>query len=539
MYMNEYLKEKEPSRDLITHALGASLGSGKLVLEAIGLFYPSELNKGGMNCELSVIRRSCVVLLEEMMKVRPLIRPEVKEEAVKLALEWKAKARNEATNSLELWAFLQLVGAFGLIGEFDRDEIFKLFGSVAVRKQAPELFKSLGFADKASEFIQKLVSEKKRLDAIRFIHAFEQLDKFPPMPLLKAHLKFAKKDANTSFKKGQDPIKVQDEAIDKEVVSLRAIIRCIESYKLGVEPQYSPENLRKRISELKKQKKERKVTQESHGPEAQGQHLGGKKRTAPEVKAQPNKNSNKHRRTDPVSAARSASFRAPATGHSIQPSYLRPVDLFESRGAEYYMSSAGMPRQAADAPHTSYGNTSTFNSLRASHHQQTGSYKGEGAEYAARYYDSAYSIPDAHNSLSAGRYGLVGSSPNAHTRHTTLTGGAYELTNSSPVTHSRHTTQLMNSTTASYGLGGSTSHLSPLTKRYGTSSSMAGNGRTGQFGSAGSPPPARATNASPNGSISYVSGDPLRIPTYNDRPVYSSSGYGTHTNQYQPSIYHL
>lgn len=29
------------------------------------------------------------------------------------------------------------------------------------------------------------------------------------MPLLKAHLKFAKKDANTSFKKGQDPIKVQ------------------------------------------------------------------------------------------------------------------------------------------------------------------------------------------------------------------------------------------------------------------------------------------------------------------------------------------
>lgn len=392
------------------------------------------------------------------------------------------------------------------------------------------------------------MSEKKRLDAIRFIHAFEQLDKFPPMPLLKAHLKFAKKDAKTSFKKGQDPIKaqvlvlfllpyqssldpdqiaivydfvslipLQDESIDKEVVSLRAIIRCIESYKLGVEPQYSPENLKKRISELKRQKKERKVSQESHGPEAQGEHPGGKKRVAPDVKAQPNKNSNKHRRTDPASSSRSVSFRAPATGHSIQPAYLRPVDLFESRGAEYYMPSAGMPRQAADAPHTSYGNTSTFNSLRASHHQQTGSYKGEGAEYAARYYDSAHSVPDAHNSLSAGRYGLVGSSPIAHTRHTTLTGGAYELTNSSPVTHSRHTTQRMNSTTASYGLGGSTSHLSPLTQRYGTSSSMAGNGRTGQFGSAGSPPPARVTN---------------------DRPV-SSSGYGTHTNQYQPSIYHL
>ncbi|KAL6132618.1 hypothetical protein ACLB2K_064858 [Fragaria x ananassa] len=40
--------------------------------------------------------------------------------------------------------------------------------------------------------IQKLVSQKIRLEAIKFFHAFEQLDKFPPIPLLKAHLKFAK-----------------------------------------------------------------------------------------------------------------------------------------------------------------------------------------------------------------------------------------------------------------------------------------------------------------------------------------------------------
>ncbi|KAL6132619.1 hypothetical protein ACLB2K_064859 [Fragaria x ananassa] len=92
------------------------------------------------------------------------------------------------------------------------------------------------------ECIQKLVSQK--MQAIEFIHAFEQLDKFPPMPLLKAHLKFAKKDA----------------AVDKEVVSLRAMICCIERYKLGVEPQYSPENLRECISQLKKQKNEKQVS---------------------------------------------------------------------------------------------------------------------------------------------------------------------------------------------------------------------------------------------------------------------------------------
>ncbi|KAL6142733.1 hypothetical protein ACLB2K_061010 [Fragaria x ananassa] len=468
-FMNEHLIEKEASRDLIANAIKVSAAAaGKIVLEAMRWFYPSESdwNRGEMkmNCELSVVRRSCVVLLEEMTKVRPLIGDEVKAEAAKVAVEWKGKARNEVANSLELWAFLQLVSGFGLVGEFDRDEIFNLVGSVAVRKQAPELLRSLGFADRASGFIQKLVSQKIRLEAIKFIHAFEQLDKFPPMPLLKAHLKFAKKDAKISCKREQDPRKAKDAVIEKEVIALRAIIRCIESYKLEVEPQYTPENLRKQISQLKKQKNEKQVAQVTR--EAQGQRLNRKKRTAPELMAQPNNSSNKHLRADSA-AVRNASFKAPTTGHSIHPSYLCPVDLFESRGAEYFTASAGMPRQGADAPHTSYVTASTFNSLRASHYQPT-----------------------------AGRYGLVSSSPITHTRQTTLTGGAYELTGSSPIAQTLHATQHMNTTTASYGLGGSTSvtsHLSPLTKRYGAST-MAVNGRTGQFGSAGSPPPARLTN---------------------------------------------
>ncbi|KAL6142731.1 hypothetical protein ACLB2K_061008 [Fragaria x ananassa] len=235
-------------------------------------------------------------------------------------------------------------------------------------------------------------------------------------------------------------IPLQDAVIEKEVIALRAIIRCIESYKLEVEPQYTPENLRKQISQLKKQKNEKQVAQVTR--EAHGQRLNGKKRTAPELMAQPNNSSNKHLRADSA-AVRNASFKAPTTGHSIHPSYLCPVDLFESRGAEYFTASAGMPRQGADAPHTSYVTASTFNSLRASHYQPTGSYKGEGAEYASRLYDLAYSIPDSHGGLSAGRYGLVSSSPINHTRQTTLTGGAYELTGSSPIAQTRHATQHM------------------------------------------------------------------------------------------------
>ncbi|XP_050384116.1 FRIGIDA-like protein 4a [Argentina anserina] len=536
VYMNEHLNlnEKQSSRDFVAELVSASVGCGKIVLEAMRWFYPSEEWELRFELtELSAVRRSCVVLLEEMTRVRPLVGDDVREEAARLAVEWKGKTRNGVVNSLEVWAFLQLVGGFGLVGEFDRDEIFDMIVSVAVRKQAPELFRSLGFADRASEFIQKLVSQKMRLEAIKFIHAFELLDKFPPMPLLKAHLNFSKKDAKISCRRGKDPLKAEDAALDKEAVSLRAIIRCIENYKLEVEPQLSPENLRKRINQLKKQRKEQ-PPQVTRVIEAQGHHLSGKKRTASEATAQPNKNSNKHHTADPA-VVRNASFRAPTTGHSIHPSILRSVDLIQRRGSEYFTPSAGMPRQGADAPHTSYG---TLNSLRASHYKPTGSYKGEGAEYAARYYDSAYSIPDGHVGLSAGRFGLASSSPTTHTQQTTLTGGAYELIGSSPITRAQHTTQHMNSTTASYGLVGSTSvtsQLSPLTKRYGAST-MTVNGRSGQFGLAGNPPPARLTNVSPN---SYVLGDSLRRADHKERLVSSNSAYGTHSDQYQPSIYHL
>ncbi|BBH06657.1 FRIGIDA-like protein [Prunus dulcis] len=482
-------------RDLIANALKVSVDAGKLVLEAARWFYPSESTKGDGNLELTVVRKSCVLLLEELMKVRPVIKPEISQEAMKLALVWKAKVRGQTTNSLEVWGYLQLLGAFGLVGEFDSDETLKLVGCIAERKWAPELFRSLGFANRATDFIQKLVSENKRLDAIRFIHAFEQLDKFSPVSLLKEHLKFAKKDV--SCKRGQDHLSAQDEAREEEIVALRGIIRCIDDYKLRVEPQYSPETLRKRITQLRRQRKERKATLTAPGREAQVQHLSGKKRTAPYSKTQPNKqNRNKHQRTAPASAARNASFREPATVHSVQPSYLRQVGLFESRGTEYFLTSAGMPGQATTPPNTSYGTTSTFNSLRASHHQQGGSFLGQGAEYSAGYYDSAptlliliitYPLDPMH--LTARDYGL-------------------------------------SSAIASYGLEGSghaSSHMSPLATRYGTS--IAANGRSGQFGSAGSPPPVRITSRSPNSSIAYVSRDPVRMPNYNDRVVSGESTF--------------
>lgn len=43
-----------------------------------------------------------------------------------------------------------------------------------------------------TDFIESLVQKDDRLQAIRYIYAFEVAEKFPPVPILKAHLTYSK-----------------------------------------------------------------------------------------------------------------------------------------------------------------------------------------------------------------------------------------------------------------------------------------------------------------------------------------------------------
>jgi hypothetical protein len=151
LYLNKHhLKDHESMRDDLCNALKVSVDSGKLVLEAMKWFYSLEKKKGDIDPEVAAVRRSSVLLLEELMRVRPVIKAEVREEAVKLAVEWKAKLSVGVENSWKIFRFLLLLSAFGLTGEFQSDEVLDLFVCVLQRKHAPELFRALGFADKAS-----------------------------------------------------------------------------------------------------------------------------------------------------------------------------------------------------------------------------------------------------------------------------------------------------------------------------------------------------------------------------------------------------
>ncbi|XP_062084582.1 FRIGIDA-like protein 4a [Humulus lupulus] len=570
-YLKKNLKEHESIREDVRHALKGLKDSGKVVLDAIKGFYPPGLKTGVVDPELSALRRSSVLLLEELINVRPLINGRVKEEASKLSSVWKSKMNLEMVNSMEVWGFLLLLNGYGLAGEYNMDEILNLVGTVVQRKQAPEMFRSLGFSDKASDFIQKLISQDKLIEAIRFIYTFELVDKFPPVPLLKAHLQEAKKVANSILKNSYNSSKLKDDAANKEIAAMRSVIRCVEDYKL--ESEFSPENLKEQIESLRKQKRERAPpTHSALAAKAQmQQQQSGQKRTLHDSKTQMKRQDNrsKHPRTVPTAGALNYSGRAPTTvqlhhrsaggyegertdyllksdrmaaasnvssrAAALQAMHHSAEGLFEGEGAEYYLS-ARMPTSgvnaAAPAPNPSFGASSNIYSIEASRYQPTASYTGQGTEYSSRYYNLARSILDLHTNLPSGSHGLTSSPP--VTQQTNLAGGNYSLSNSNPETH--------HMSSAHYGLAGSgasTAHMNSSADLYGISVGTSGR-RTEQFGSTGAVQAAAGitSNVSPHSNLAYYPGDPpLRAATYNDRPASSSSGYEMLSNR--PYVFHL
>ncbi|XP_040960253.1 uncharacterized protein [Gossypium hirsutum] len=202
MFLNGRWKEHGSIGTEVAMALQLSGDPAKLVLDAMEGFYPPHLSKGDREFEGDVARRSCILLLEQLMKLSPEIKPNVKKEAMKLAFDWITKMRVEPGHELEVLGFLRLLASFQLADAFDADELVNFLVFAAQHIHAPELFKVLGLGDKIKGFIRKLVEKKQHMEAIRFIYAFEQVNEFPPVPMLKDFINHSKIEAKRIFRNG-------------------------------------------------------------------------------------------------------------------------------------------------------------------------------------------------------------------------------------------------------------------------------------------------------------------------------------------------
>ncbi|KAK9215363.1 hypothetical protein WN944_007368 [Citrus x changshan-huyou] len=146
--LNQHLQKHDLIFCKVFDTIKRACNPALLVLDAMSGFYPPHSREGDLEFDVSIIRRSCILLLEQLSTVAPEINAQVRDEAMKVAGEWKKKMRVAVENSLEVLGFLHLLAAYRLAPAFDGEELESLLCIVAQHRQAPKLRQTLGFGDK-------------------------------------------------------------------------------------------------------------------------------------------------------------------------------------------------------------------------------------------------------------------------------------------------------------------------------------------------------------------------------------------------------
>ncbi|KAK6915498.1 Frigida-like [Dillenia turbinata] len=275
-FLNERERDHELMRDEVFKALRFSSDPATLVLDAMVGFYGN--GEGERVFDIRVVRRSCLLLLEQLGKVRREIRVKVKEEAMKLAMEWKGKMTVD--NELEVLGFLQLLVSYGdkkaatlchdLVTSFCVDDVLNALGKLvyewhnafgatndiekvmAMKTGSPYIYEDWVYDGLEFDHIQECIDKKKHLEAVKLVYAFELVDRFPPVLLLKNHYMGIKKAAKYACRSKKITRDVKIKHIEKQIEAAKAVIECIIKYNLGSE--YPAEGLEMRVRELENQR---------------------------------------------------------------------------------------------------------------------------------------------------------------------------------------------------------------------------------------------------------------------------------------------
>ncbi|KAI4315990.1 hypothetical protein L6164_024010 [Bauhinia variegata] len=273
-------------REEIPLALRAASNAAGLVLDSLDGFYCVEVpnQNGKKDANLLGLRRTCIMLMEclsVLLKnsdcVSDIISEDIKDKAKAIAEEWKPKldaldldAGNG--NSLEAHAFLQLLACFGIASDFNEDEFSRLIPMVSRRHQTADLCRCLGLSKKMPGIIEVLVNSGRQIDAVNLAFAFDLTEQFSPVPLLKSYLKDARKVSSPVRSVNSSPT-AQIEVHERELIALKAVIKCIEEHKLN--EQYPLDPLQKRVAQLEKAKADKKRETEAIKPQPKRPRANG------------------------------------------------------------------------------------------------------------------------------------------------------------------------------------------------------------------------------------------------------------------------
>ena len=146
LLLNKHLTEPKLMPSAILSILKESSNAPKLVLDVIQVSFHQQL-KLQMGFEESFLRWS-TLLLKQLKQISPSIDPKVREDALKLAVDWKLDMKSDANDYLDVVGFLQLIASYGLTTSFSEEEILKLFEKIVLHEQASELCLMFGYNQK-------------------------------------------------------------------------------------------------------------------------------------------------------------------------------------------------------------------------------------------------------------------------------------------------------------------------------------------------------------------------------------------------------
>ncbi|PRQ42008.1 hypothetical protein RchiOBHm_Chr3g0452971 [Rosa chinensis] len=318
LFMYEHMKRNDSISNKISSFLQQKASEpAKLVLDAMQGFYTSNLTVEN-EFDLVLIRRTCILLLEELKRVSPQTNPEVREEAMKLATDWKAKMKVGSENWLEILGFLRLVTTYGLTSAYNEKELHSLLDIVAQHEQATELSRALATTDKAhansnicspmkiektkspvaqneatisspnlqqaattidarnlqgfqneqfreacdsadsawKSIIYDLIGKKRLIAAVGLIYTMKLFDKFPPVQILKEYVDNGKRCCRNRTKR-KNSLDEKDMITDQHIADLRVVIQCIKDYNL--ESECPPEEIESQIAALEIVKERRRL----------------------------------------------------------------------------------------------------------------------------------------------------------------------------------------------------------------------------------------------------------------------------------------
>ncbi|GLT87402.1 hypothetical protein SLE2022_054880 [Rubroshorea leprosula] len=239
----------------ITDALQSVTDPARLVLDTIYGFGPSKMEKN-KGFSLCVTLQSCLSLLQQLRRISPEIKPQVTDEAMKYAFDWKQKL-GKKREYLEVTCFLQFLATYGLATAFKPDELLDLLDNDYWRQKAPDLCEVLGLVEEIPKFIQKHIENGSVLEAVKYIYSFDMVHKFPPLPLLTNHLENLRRSTRNTCWKNRKSVNAKINTIKREISSVEEVRRLIEKHKLG--SKILNDGLRNRnaflLKELEKQSK--------------------------------------------------------------------------------------------------------------------------------------------------------------------------------------------------------------------------------------------------------------------------------------------